>query len=96
MVTGLSGQSDRREDFGFNRNDQSSVARIIGFPLRMINRFVCGKRRVTAGTAARLSLFFGNSATAWFVLQMNYGLDTVIDRVGDVIQMEVTPLREAG
>lgn len=62
----------------------------------MINVIVHRKRRVTAGSAVHLSLFFGNLATARLGLQMNYDLDTVMDRVGDAIQKEETPIQKAG
>lgn len=75
---------------------QSSVARSIGVSPRRINEIVHGTRRVTADTAVRLSLFFGNSATFWLGLQMEFELDTVMDRAGDSLSQEVTPLQQAG
>ena len=59
-------------------------ARIIG-----ANEIVHGKRSVTADTALRLSTYFGNSASFWLGLQMDYDLDVAEDTSLDKIKKEV-------
>ncbi len=63
------------EDFikGF-RITQNKLAVAIGVPPRRINEIVHGKRGITAGTAVRLSRYFGNSAEFWMNLQSQYEL----------------------
>ena len=54
---------------------QNQLGRALGVSPRRINEIVHGKRRITADTALRLSIFFGNSASFWLGLQMDYDLD---------------------
>mgnify|MGYP001134922702 CR=1 FL=1 len=64
-----------REEFmqplGFS---QSRLGRDLGVSPRRINEIVHGKRSITADTALRLSLYFGNSAEYWLNLQAHYDL----------------------
>ena len=53
---------------------QSQVAKAIGISPNRIAEIVNNRRRVTADTALRLSLYFGNSAEFWLSLQSNYDL----------------------
>ena len=62
---------------------QNHLALKIGVPARRINEIVLGKRRITADTALRLSLFFGNSARFWLGLQTDYDLDVTADESGE-------------
>ncbi|WP_407984861.1 HigA family addiction module antitoxin [Pontiella sulfatireligans] len=59
---------------------------------RRINEIVYGKRSVTADTALRLSVYFGNSASFWLGLQMDCDLDVAEDTVADKIHKEVHQL----
>ena len=68
---------------------QNRLGHELGISPRRINEIVHGKRRVTADTALRLALYFGNSASFWLGLQMDYDLDSVIDANIDIIQAEV-------
>lgn len=68
---------------------QSALARGIGVPPRRINEIVHGNRRVTADTALRLGRFFSMSAEFWLGLQMDYELDTELDRIADRLDLEV-------
>jgi addiction module HigA family antidote len=68
---------------------QNRLGHELGISPRRINEIVHGKRRVTADTALRLALYFGNSASFWLGLQMDYDLDSVIDANMDIIQAEV-------
>ena len=58
---------------------QNKLGHELGISPRRINEIVHGKRRVTADTALRLALYFGNSASFWLGLQMDYDLDIAID-----------------
>ncbi len=68
---------------------QNKLGQELGVSPRRINEIVHGKRCVTADTALRLALYFGNSASFWLGLQMDYDLDSVIDANMDIIQAEV-------
>jgi antitoxin HigA-1 len=50
---------------------QNQLARAIGISP---NRIANNRRRITADTALRLSLYFGNSAEFWMNLQSHYDL----------------------
>jgi len=68
---------------------QNKLGRELGVSPRRINEIVHGKRSVMADTALRLSIFFGNSASFWFGLQMDYDLDVARDTSLDKIKKEV-------
>lgn len=70
---------------------QNRLGLDIGVSPRRINEIVLGKRRITADTALRLARYFGNSATFWLGLQMDYDLDLESDRLAERIVREVRP-----
>jgi antitoxin HigA-1 len=53
---------------------QNQLARKIGISPNRITEIVNNRRRITADTALRLSLFFGDSAEFWMNLQSHYDL----------------------
>jgi len=53
---------------------QNALARGLKVPPRRINEIVLEKRGITADTALRLSLYFGNSPEFWMNLQTHYDL----------------------
>ena len=53
---------------------QNQLARAIGISPNRIAEIVNNRRRITADTALRLSLYFGNSAEYWLNLQAHYDL----------------------
>jgi len=53
---------------------QSQLARAIGISPNRIAEIVNNRRRITADTALRLSLYFGNSPEFWINLQSHYDL----------------------
>src|SRR5437667_535509 len=53
---------------------QSQLARAVGISPNRIAEIVNDRRRITADTALRLSLYFGNSAEFWMNLQIHYDL----------------------
>lgn len=71
---------------------QNRLGLDIGVSPRRINEIVLGKRRVTADTALRLARYFGNSASFWLGLQMDYDLDMETDLLGSRLDREVRPL----
>jgi addiction module HigA family antidote len=54
---------------------QYRLAHEIGAPPRRINEIVHGKRAIRAGTALRLSRYFGLSERFWINLQAHYDLE---------------------
>jgi addiction module HigA family antidote len=71
---------------------QNRLGRDLGVSPRRVNEIVHGKRSVTADTALRLSVYFGNSASFWLGLQMDYDLDVAEDTVSKKIHQEVQQL----
>lgn len=53
---------------------QSSLARALKLPRHFIAGIVNNRRRITADTALRLSLFFGTTPEFWQNLQAHYDL----------------------
>lgn len=74
---------------------QNKLGRGLGVSPRRVNEIVHGKRSVTADTALRLSIFFGNSASFWLGLQMDYDLDVAQDTSLDKIKKEVQNMAAA-
>ena len=74
---------------------QNKLGRDLGVSPRRVNEIVHGKRSVTADTALRLSVYFGNSASFWLGLQMDYDLDVAEDTVSEKIHKEVHQLAVA-
>ena len=74
---------------------QNKLGKDLGVSPRRINEIVHGKRSVTADTALRLSVYFGNSASFWLGLQMDYDLDIAEDTLSARIHKEVQNLSAA-
>jgi len=53
---------------------QNQLAKAIGISPNRIADIVNNRRRITADTALRLSLYFGNSPEFWMNLQTHYDL----------------------
>src|ERR1700732_2324224 len=53
---------------------QNQLAKAVGISPNRITEIVNNRRRITADTALRLSLYFGNSAEFWMNLQSHYDL----------------------
>ena len=71
---------------------QNQLGRDLGVSPRRVNEIVHGKRNVTADTALRLSAYFGNSASFWLGLQMDYDLNIAEDTLSQRINTEVHQL----
>jgi addiction module HigA family antidote len=53
---------------------QNQLARAVGISPNRIAEIVNNRRRITADTALRLALYFGNSPEFWLNLQTQYDL----------------------
>ena len=71
---------------------QNQLGRDLNVSPRRINEVIHGKRSVTADTALRLSAYFGNSASFWLGLQMDYDLDIAEDTIAPKIHKDVHQL----
>ena len=58
-------------EYGLSHNQ---LAKAIGISPNRITEIVNNRRRITANTALRLSLYFGNSPEFWMNLQSHYDL----------------------
>ena len=63
------------------------LARVLGIPTNRITEIVNNRRRITADTALRLGLYFGNSPEFWLNLQTLYELRLARAEVGDHVQI---------
>lgn len=54
---------------------QYRLSKELGIPQTRISEIIRGNRRISADTAVRLSLFFGNSAKFWLGLQDDYDIE---------------------
>jgi addiction module HigA family antidote len=59
------------EEYGLTQNQ---LAKAVGISPNRIAEIVNNRRRITADTALRLSLYFGNSPEFWLNLQTHYDL----------------------
>src|ERR1035438_10499189 len=74
---------DELEEIGLSAK---KLADLIEGPPNRLYQLLAGKRNVTAGTALRLSRYFGMSADFWMSLQSAYELDLARQQVGKAIQ----------
>ena len=54
---------------------QYRLSKELGIPQTRVSEIVKGNRRISADTAVRLSLYFGNSAKFWLGLQDDYDIE---------------------
>lgn len=71
---------------------QNRLGKDLGVSPRRVNEIIHGKRSITADTALRLSRYFGNSASFWLGLQMDFDLDVADDALAARINKEVRQL----
>jgi antitoxin HigA-1 len=74
---------------------QNRLGKDLGVSPRRVNEIIHGKRAITADTALRLSRYFGNSASFWLGLQMDFDLDVADDALAARINKEVRQLAVA-
>jgi antitoxin HigA-1 len=63
----------------------------LGIPASRIDQIAKGKRSITADTAFRLSLYFGNSAQFWMNLQSSYDLKMERERLPEITRQVRVP-----
>ncbi len=68
---------------------QNRLAQALRVPARRINEITLGKRKITADTALRLSLYFKNSPQFWLGLQMDYDLDIAEERLDENLKKDI-------
>jgi len=68
------GEILKEEFLGEYRLSQAALARAIGISPNRIAEIIGNRRRITADTALRLALYFGNSPEFWMNLQAHYDL----------------------
>ncbi|HAR64247.1 MAG: addiction module antidote protein, HigA family [Candidatus Margulisiibacteriota bacterium] len=56
-----------------------------------ISEIIKGKRKITADTALRFSVYFGNSPQFWLGLQDDYDLEEEKNKIGSILN-EIHPL----
>ena len=56
---------------------QYRLSKELNIPQTRISGIINGSRRITADTALRLGIFFGNSAKFWLGLQNDFDLENV-------------------
>jgi addiction module HigA family antidote len=74
---------------------QNQLGHDLGVSPRRINEIVHARRSITADSALRLARYFGNSASFWLGLQMDYDLDTASDALANTIKDQVHQLAVA-
>ena len=80
-----------RRELKARRLSANRLALEIGVPSGRITDILNGRRSITADTAVRLGLFFGNSARFWLDLQGQYDIAVVQRDRGDEIARQVRP-----
>jgi antitoxin HigA-1 len=73
---------------------QYRLAKSIKVPQRRIGEIVAGRRSLSADTALRLARFFGTDAQSWLNLQAHYDLEMAREKVGDLLEIEITPKKQ--
>src|SRR5579862_8746158 len=68
------GEMLKEEFLAEYRLSQNQLAKAIGISPNRIAEIVKNRRRITADTALRLALYFGNSPEFWMNLQAHYDL----------------------
>ena len=68
---------------------QYRLAKELNIPQARVSSIINGSRRITADTALRLSLFFGNSAKFWLGLQADFD----IENLQSSAYMQINPVR---
>jgi len=60
---------------------QQALAATLGVSRRRVNELIRGHRGITADTAVRLAMFFGNEASFWMQLQTDWDLHEAAKRL---------------
>ena len=76
------------KEYGLSQN---RLAKTIGISSNRIAEIVNNRRRITADTAVRLALFFGNSPEFWMNLQAMHDLTKARLENGKSIERDIRP-----
>lgn len=79
-------------EFGLSQNE---LAQAIGVSPNRIAEIVNNRRRITADTAVRLGLFFGNSPEFWMNLQSWYDLKMAARELSAAERRKIVAARAA-
>src|SRR6202165_2230827 len=74
---------------------QNQLAKAIGISPNRIAEIVNNRRRITADTALRLSLYFGNSPEFWLNVQSHYDLKVARRNLNPADAKRIKALRAA-
>lgn len=74
---------------------QNQLAKAIGISPNRIAEIVNNRRRITADTALRLGLYFGNSAEFWMNLQADYDLKLARRNLAPEVEQRIKSQRVA-
>src|SRR3954464_15541844 len=74
---------------------QNQLAKAVGISANCIAEIVNNRRRITADTALRLGLFFGNTAEFWLNLQTHYDLKQARKKLPPKLQARIKAKRAA-
>jgi antitoxin HigA-1 len=80
------------KEYGLSQNQ---LAKAIGISPNRITEIVGNRRRITADTALRLGLYFGNSPEFWMNLQTHYDLKMARRRLSAEDAERITAHRAA-
>jgi addiction module HigA family antidote len=76
------GEMLREEFLNEHGLSQNQLAKAIGISPNRIAEIVNDRRRISADTALRLGLYFGNSPEFWLNLQTHYDLEVARRQLG--------------
>jgi antitoxin HigA-1 len=79
-------------EYGLSQNE---LARAVGISPNHITEIVNGRRWITADTALRLGLYFGNSAEFWMNIQAHYDLKMARRKIAPEDVERITAARAA-
>ena len=65
----------------------------INIPQTRISEIIKGNRSITAGTALRLSKYFGNSPCFWLGLQNDFDIEVELLENGDQLKLIKHPIK---
>ena len=60
---------------------QTDLAAALGVSRRRVNELINGRRAITADTAVRLAMYFGNDAAFWMHLQVAWDMHVAVRSV---------------
>jgi addiction module HigA family antidote len=75
------GEILKEEFLAHYRLSQGQLARAVGISPNRIAEIINNRRRISADTAVRLALYFGNTPEFWMNLQAHYDLKVARDNL---------------